>query len=83
METEKAPSNRDIRYVCSVCKRERERNDLLAKRVTFTTLRPVKTITSRTVAWICSECRANDPAWTQPIRNAAPGYADTKIAPRG
>lgn len=79
-EKPKGHSNRIIKYVCSDCKRTRERSDLLAKRVTFTTLRPVKIIRSRTVGWVCSECREKDPAWTQPRLVDAPGYADTKFA---
>jgi hypothetical protein len=71
---------RAMKYTCGTCKKDKPREDLLAKRVTFTTLKPVKTIRSRTVGWICSECRPQDPAWTQTAFSAAPGYEGTKYA---
>jgi hypothetical protein len=80
--TDKKPgsSNRTIVYKCYVCQQEKPRADLLAKRTTFSTIRPVKLVRSRVIGWECSGCRAVDPTWTsEPFKNS-PGMADTKLA---
>ena len=47
-------------YTCGKCGNVRNRDDLLAKKVSYLTLGSKgRTIRSRTVAWICLECLAN------------------------
>ena len=67
-------------YKCSVCGRERPRADLLSKKVSFTTIKPVRTVLSRVVGWVCSDCRALDPVWTSAKYADSPGMADMKKA---
>ena len=59
-------------YRCSVCQQVKPRADLLAKKVSFTTIKPVLTKRSRVVGWVCSVCRENDPDWNQP-KYSGPG----------
>lgn len=63
----------DRPYKCSTCGKEKPRADLLAKRVAFTTIKPVRTIRSRVTGWVCSLCRAEDPDWNQPKYSGSPG----------
>ena len=74
----------DTIYRCTVCLQRVERNDLLAKRVVYTTMGvPTRTIRSRTVAWVCSACREEDSAWTSEPHASSPGMAHTKLAQDG
>jgi hypothetical protein len=73
-------SNRGIVYRCAVCKQEKPRDDLLSKKVSFTTIKPVRTVLSRVVGWVCSSCRESDPIWTSKKYVDSPGMADTKMA---
>lgn len=53
-------------YSCSICKKQKPRGELLAKKVSFITLGANgKTIKSRTPAWCCFDCLASgmDPDW--------------------
>lgn len=58
-------------YRCTECGRVRPRSDLLAKKVSFTTIKPVRIVRSRVVGWVCSRCRDYDDAWN------AKAYADS------
>jgi hypothetical protein len=69
-----------IVYKCTACTRVVPRSDLLAKRVAFTTIKPVHTVRSRVVAWLCSACRDKDPAWTAPAYASTPGGQQQRTA---
>lgn len=77
-ENKPVPPGIGRKYLCSVCKRERPRADLLSKKVSFTTIKPVRTVLSRVVGWVCSDCRAVDPVWTSAKYADSPGMADMK-----
>lgn len=70
-------SNRDIDYSCSDCGGRSTREDLMAKRVSFTTIGSTpKTVRSRTVKWLCEVCMMRDPDFNLDPRTSAPGNAD-------
>ena len=72
-----------IAYKCSVCQQPKERDDLMAKRVTFSTIKPVKMIRSRVVGWVCSTCRKADPVWNSPRYSATPGVTEQRRTAHG
>ena len=73
--------NRDIKYVCSTCALERERDDLLVKRVLFSHIgRGGKLLKSRVRAWVCTSCLEVDADWNAEKFSASPGMKDTKLA---
>lgn len=59
-----------IRYHCTNCGQPKERSELLARRVVYATIKPVKTVRSRVVGWWCEPCRRTDPAWTRPAHTS-------------
>lgn len=74
-------SNRNIKYQCTKCGRQQPREVLTAKQVRFLEIgRGGKVKRSRTTDWLCTGCRNQDPAWTQPAMAGAPGMADTRLA---
>lgn len=61
-------------YKCTRCDRETLRDLLTAMKVQFTPLGPgAKVLRSRTVEWLCDECRDTDLYWTMPKFTGAPG----------
>ena len=77
----KGTSNRDIEYVCSTCHLEKERDDLVVKRVVFSHIgRGAKPLKSRVRAWVCSTCLETDIDWNAAKFAASPGMKDTKLA---
>jgi hypothetical protein len=62
-----------MNYACTICKLQKPRSDLLARRVSFTTIKPIRIVRSRTTDWVCSDCREKDPAWTSPKWETSPG----------
>jgi hypothetical protein len=54
------------KYKCSSCGEVTERDDLLAKKVLFTTMGEGARIKrSRVVGWLCPNCREKDPEWNR------------------
>lgn len=71
---------RTVSYTCTNCGENKERDELVVKRVQFATMGAgYKTIKSRTTAWLCQACREADPAWNQEFIFSAPGMVD--VAP--
>lgn len=62
-----------MKYNCMTCERERPRSEMLAVRVTFSSIKPTKLIRSRVIGWMCSACRESDPNWNRPPYAATPG----------
>ena len=62
-----------MKYKCMTCEQERPRSDMLAVRISFSEIKPVKIIKSRVVGWMCSDCRELDPYWNRPPYSATPG----------
>lgn len=79
MET-KAEPIRKITYRCTNCGEEKPREDLLARRVVFTTIKPVRTVLSRVTGWWCGSCRAQDPIWNSEPRVNSPGVTAAEEA---
>lgn len=72
-------SNRNIVYRCTWCNEVKPRAELLAQRTVWTTIKPVKTVRSRTVGWACTACLEHDLLYNSPPLVASPGMADTRI----
>ena len=65
----------NVKYSCSICKRERTREDLVVKRVQFKEMGVSgKVIRTRAVGWLCRDaCLLDDQAWVQQEYTQAPG----------
>lgn len=62
------------RYECSVCNRVSLRELLIAKKVVFSALGPGgKTVRSRTIKWLCTDCLPKDEHWNIEPYSGAPG----------
>lgn len=73
--------NRVIDYRCTTCDKVKPRDELLAKRVSFSRMgRGGKLIQSRIRGWVCMSCLPHDPDWCAPKFSAAPGMKGTSIA---
>lgn len=58
------PANKS--YRCSVCGREKKREELTVKKVNFQTMgQGARIIRSRVLGWLCKSCLSNDPVWNQ------------------
>lgn len=81
MKSKHGGHRRNIKYICTNCHRlTKGRDDLTAKRITFSTVsNGQKLLRSRTIAWLCHECREADPDWNRPALSSSPGYSDTKF----
>lgn len=56
-----------IDYACTRCGGLRKRNELITKKVSFSTLGSEgKMIRSRTLDWLCFSCTKNDPEYNIP-----------------
>lgn len=70
-------SNRIIEYKCTTCGMDCRRERLVVKRVLYQTMgEGGKTLRSRTVGWLCPNCRLADPDWNRDAITSAPGSAD-------
>lgn len=82
MAKEVDPRIRHIEYRCTVCGKEFERGDLLVKIVSWKGIgRGAKTVRSRSVAWVCPDCRELDSHWTREGIVTSPGMRNTKVSP--
>lgn len=67
-------------YKCTECNRETLRGLLTAVRVQFTPLGPgAKVLRSRTIAWLCDECRETNDYWNLPAWSGAPGMKSAPL----
>lgn len=70
-------SNRDIKYVCGNCGQTKTKATLTVKRVQFLEMgENGKLLKTRVVEWLCEDCRAEDPAWSQDKLFGSPGLQD-------
>lgn len=65
-------ANKEYDYTCATCRAPIDPPTMVVKRVLFT--RKVERMSrSRTVAWLCESCAAQDPDWNRPPYMGAPG----------
>lgn len=54
-------------YICNACGKPTRRDDLVVKKVLFTSMgQGANTIKGRVVAWLCEPCTSKDPDWNRP-----------------
>ena len=67
-------------YKCTECGNKPGRENLCVKRVSFNEIgRNGKRLKTRTVAWLCEDCRNIDPAWRAEKHHESPGMDRSKV----